>query len=230
MPAEAALSPSLPSSLLPGLTPSLAEQTAARLRESILSGEIGPGERLSEARLAATLEVSRNTLREVFRLLTREGLLHHEPNRGVFVATPSMASILDIFRVRQMIEVPALAQAWPRHEGIARMLSAVERAEALAAVADWRAVGTENIAFHNAIVALTDSPRLIAFHGQIAVELRLTFGLLDSPEMLHAPFIGLNREIVERAAAGEMAKAAALLAIYLEQSERTIMAAFARLA
>lgn len=226
MSAETDLSPVLPS----GLVPSLAEQTAARLRESILSGEIGPGERLSEARLAATLAVSRNTLREVFRLLTREGLLHHEPNRGVFVATPSMASILDIFRVRRMIEVPALAQAWPRHEGIARMRAAVERAEALAGVADWRAVGTENIAFHNAIVALTDSPRLIAFHSQIAVELRLTFGLLDSPEMLHAPYIALNREIVDRAGAGDTAGAAVLLGHYLDQSERTIMAAFARLA
>ncbi len=73
--------------------PSLAEDMAALIRARVTGGTLRPGQRLSEARLAADLEISRNTLREVFRLLTREGILRHEPNRGVFVATPSMASI-----------------------------------------------------------------------------------------------------------------------------------------
>ena len=108
----------------------LAEETASRLRNDITGGALPPGQRLSETRLAADLGVSRNTLREVFRLLTREGLLRHEPNRGVFVAVPSMASIVDIYRVRRLIEVPALAHAWPRHEAVAQMHSAVEKARA----------------------------------------------------------------------------------------------------
>lgn len=211
------------------LNPSLSEQTASRLRESILAGEIGPGERLSEAKLAATLDVSRNTLREVFRLLTRDGLLRHEPNRGVFVTSPSLSSILDIYRVRRLIEVPALAGAWPRHGAVARMRSAVEDAERRAAAGDWRAVGSANIEFHSAIVALTDSPRLIAFCSRLFIELRLTFGLIDSPEILHAPYIPLNLSIVERTEAGDMAQASRMLDGYLSQSEHTIMEAFARL-
>lgn len=215
-----------------GLTPhasGLGEQTASRLREQIASGEVAPGERLSEAQLSARLAVSRNTLREVFRLLTREGLLRHEPNRGVFVATPSMASILDIYRVRRLIEVPALAQAWPRHEAVARMREAVELAEQNSQQRDWRAVGSANMQFHAAIVALTDSPRLIAFFAQITAELRLAFGLLDSPELLHEPYIALNRAIVQCLAENDPAAAARLLDDYLTRSERTIMTAFARL-
>ncbi len=106
-------------------TASLAEETAARLRAQVTGGALVPGQRLSEARLAADLEISRNTLREVFRLLTREGILRHEPNRGVFVATPSMASILDIYRVRRLIDIPALAHAWPGHAALGRMRAAV---------------------------------------------------------------------------------------------------------
>ena len=83
--------------------PGLAEETASRLRNDIIGGTLPPGQRLSETRLAADLGVSRNTLREVFRLLTREGLLRHEPNRGVFVAVPSMATIVDIYRVRRLV-------------------------------------------------------------------------------------------------------------------------------
>lgn len=207
----------------------LGEQTASRLRDQITSGEVAPGERLSETQLAAKLSVSRNTLREVFRLLTREGLLRHEPNRGVFVATPSMASILDIYRVRRLIEVPALAQSWPRHAAVACMREAVDLAEQKAQQRDWRAVGSANMQFHTAIVALTDSPRLIAFFAQITAELRLAFGLLDSPEMLHEPYIALNRAIVQCLAEDDPAAAARLLDDYLTRSERTIMTAFARL-
>jgi hypothetical protein len=74
------------------------------------------------------LDVSRNSLREAFRLLAKEGLLRHEPNRGVFVATPSMASIIDIYRIRKIIECQALAKAYPKHPAVARMRGAVESA------------------------------------------------------------------------------------------------------
>lgn len=206
---------------------SLTEQVAARLREQVTGGLLTPGQRLSEVKLAADLAISRNTLREVFRLLTREGLLRHEPNRGVFVAVPSMASILDIYRVRRMIELPALAQAWPRHPAVARMQTAVRQAED--AGQDWRVIGSANIEFHAAIVALTDSPRLMGFFAQVAAELRLAFGLLDSPELLHAPYVGRNAEILALLQAGRPAEAAAALETYLGESERTVLAAFARL-
>jgi DNA-binding GntR family transcriptional regulator len=218
---------------IPLMTPmdprGLAEETAARLRADVIAGHFQPGQRLSEMRLAAELSVSRNTLREVFRLLTREGLLVHAPNRGVSVAVPSMAGVLDIYRVRRLIEVPALAQAWPRHDAVPRMAEAVTEAVAARAAGDWRRVGSANMAFHSAIVALTDSPRLIAFFAQAVAELRLAFGLLDSPEQLYAPFLHENSIILDLLRAGETAEAATRLASYLDRSERVVMSAFARL-
>ena len=211
------------------VSPSLVEHMAARLRAMIAGGELVPGQKLSETKLAAELDISRNTLREVFRLLTRERLLRHRPNRGVFVTEPSLATILDIYRVRRLVEVPALAQAWPGHEAVARMRLAVEEAARMARHADWKAVGSANMDFHAAIVALTDSPRLIAFFAQISAELRLSFGLLDNPGVLHQPYIDLNRTIVERLEDGDPKGAAEALDDYLTKSERTFMTAFARL-
>ena len=220
--ASAPLAATDPATPKPASAPGLAEDMAGQLRARVTGGALRPGQRLSEARLAAELDISRNTLREVFRLLTREGILRHEPNRGVFVATPSMASILDIYRVRRLIEVPALAQAWPGH-------AAVARAETLHPKADWQGVGSANMEFHSAIVALTDSPRLIGFFTQIIAELRLAFGLLDSPEQLHRPYITRNAEILARLEAGDAPGAARLLEDYLNQSERAVLEAFARL-
>ena len=82
----------------------LTERIAEEIRSQLVKGVLSPGQRLSEAALSEALDISRNTLREVFRMLTKEGLLVHEPNKGVSVAVPSMASIIDIYRVRRMIE------------------------------------------------------------------------------------------------------------------------------
>ena len=69
----------------------LIERTAQTVRASIIAGDLIPGTRLSEAHLSEQLGISRNTLREVFRLLTQEGLVRHEPHRGVSVSLPDVA-------------------------------------------------------------------------------------------------------------------------------------------
>ncbi|WP_282603812.1 GntR family transcriptional regulator [Paracoccus sp. PARArs4] len=210
-------------------TPSLPEEIAARLRDRITGGILRPGQRLSEAALAADMQVSRNTLREVFRLLTREGLLTHLPNRGVSVAVPSMGAILDIYRVRRLIELPALANARPRHPAIARMSEAVDDARAAREAGDWQGVGSANMQFHAGIVALTDSPRLTAFFAQLTAELRLAFGLIDDAQELHAPFIETNQDLLHKLVAGDTQGAAEHLASYLDRSERLVLEAFARI-
>jgi len=206
----------------------LAEKVAARIRERVIQGAFTPGQHLSENALSEELGVSRNTLREVFRLLTKEGLLRHEPNKGVFVTTPSMATIIDVYRVRRFIECQAIAEAHPKHPATLRMRAAVDAACRLRDVQDWIGVGSANIAFHAAIVELADSPRLSAFFAQIAAELRLAFGLLNNPEFLHGPYIDLNRDILASVEAGKTADAAASLEAYLAQAERTVLGAYSR--
>lgn len=172
--------------------------------------------------------ISRNTLREVFRLLTKEGLLRHEPNRGVSVAVPSIASIIDIYRVRRLIECQAMAQAYPRNPAIQHMRRAVEAGQTCRDNADWQGVGTANMEFHMAIVELADSERLNTMFAHLLAELRLAFGLLNDPEFLHAPYVEMNVKILELFEAGKLAEAAAALNDYLVHSERIVLAVYAR--
>lgn len=83
--------------------------------------------------------------------------------------------------------------------------------------------------FRIAVVALLDSPRLDAFYAQVAAELRLAFGLLPDPELLHEPFIAENAAILAAVERGDVSDAASLLTTYLDRSERVVLAAFARL-
>ena len=207
---------------------SLADNVAHTIRQMLIQGELRAGQRLSEAALSQQLDISRNTLREVFRILIKEGLLHHAPNRGVSVVIPSIADIIDIYRVRRLIECPALEKAWPLHPAHKRMRDAVHHAQQAREAKDWLRVGSANMAFHAAIVALSDSERLSAMFEDLAAELRLAFGMLDDPEYLHAPYVDLNERLLQMFMEGQTAAAARELEAYLVQSERMVLAVYAR--
>ena len=206
----------------------LSERMAEQVRQKITQGEFLPGQRLSEQALSESLGISRNTLREVFRMLTKDGLVKHAPNRGVFVAIPSIASIIDIYRVRRLIECQALSQAYPRHPAKKKMREAVEAQLRYRDSGNWVGVGTANMAFHMAIVELADSERLNLLFAPVLAELRLAFGFLRDAEFLHAPYVDINMKILELAEAGDFSGAAAALNEYLVQSERIVLAVYAR--
>jgi len=212
----------------PALPRTLGESITHEIRRMLVEGELVPGQRLSEAALAESLDISRNTLREAFRVLTREGLLKHEPNRGVTVAEPDMSSIIDIYRVRRFIECKAIAQGYPQHPGTLHMREAVDSGVQAREAQDWIAVGTANMIFHRSIVELADSPRLVVFYGQISAELRLAFGLLNDPQFLHLPFLDMNASILRCVEEGRANDATQMLESYLVQSERTLLAAYER--
>lgn len=205
-----------------------AEKAAADIRSGIISGQFTPGSRLSEQALGDSLGVSRNTLREAFRLLTQEGLLVRRPHAGVMVAVPSLASIIDIYRVRRMIEVQAMRSAPARHPAGRALSAAVASALAARDSGDWAAVGTANMDFHRAIVSLADSARLDRVYANVSAELRLAFGIIDDPEYLHAPYVDRNVSVLRAHEEGRSTDAADELDAYLIQSERTLLAAYAR--
>ncbi len=206
----------------------LADRLARRIRAALISGELSPGQRLSEAAFSDRFDVSRNSLREAFRLLTKDGLLRHEANRGVFVAVPSMASIIDIYRVRRMLECGALRQAWQQHPAIRAMRAAVETARARRTEGDWIGVGSANMMFHTAVIDLADSARLNEFYERISAELRLCFGLLNDPEHLHSPFVDMNDAITTLVETNRPEEAAAQMETYLNLAERTMLKALER--
>ncbi|SDP82432.1 DNA-binding transcriptional regulator, GntR family [Paracidovorax cattleyae] len=221
-------SPFLPQPMSESPAQNLTDRVSDQIRRRIVAGELAPGQRLSEAALAESLEISRNTLREVFRLLTKEGLLKHEPNRGVSVAVPSIASIIDIYRVRRLIECQALAQAYPRHPAKKHLREAVDAAVRCRDAGDWQGVGTANMEFHMAVVELADSERLNVMFSHLLAELRLAFGLLNDAEFLHAPYVEMNVKIVELFEAGKLQESSTVLHDYLVHSERIVLAVYAR--
>jgi DNA-binding GntR family transcriptional regulator len=77
---------------------------AESLRDAILSGRLGPGERLIEATLAKNLGISRPSLREAISQLVAEKLVTITPNRGATVAVVDWDEAREIYDVRALLE------------------------------------------------------------------------------------------------------------------------------
>ncbi|NUW38340.1 GntR family transcriptional regulator [Nonomuraea sp. SMC257] len=204
---------------------STAERVADILRDRISEGFFEPGQRLSEEAISEALGVSRNTLREAFRLLGHERLLDHRLNRGVFVRILSAEDVADLYRVRRVIEGAAVRRS-PTPQALGLIKEAVADAERAAARDDWRAVGTANIRFHQALVTLNRSPRLDEAMRQLLAELRLVFHVMKNPRDFHEPFVERNRRLLELLEGGRVDEAAAFLDGYLDHAERLLVHAY----
>ena len=82
-------------------------QTAAKLRDAILSGYFKPGQRLVEAGLCTMMNVSRTSVREALRRLEAEKLVVIVPNKGPSVAEITLEEAEEIYHVRAMLEAEA---------------------------------------------------------------------------------------------------------------------------
>lgn len=207
-----------------------AHQVAEVLRDHITAGALAPGTQLSEEALSTALGVSRNTLRESFRLLADQRLVVHLMNRGVFVRTLTADDVADIYVLRRVLEsagVHAAATAPP--ERLAPLHAAVKQGEAGRDTGDWIAVGSADLAFHVAVAALTGSERVTEAMRGLLAELRLAFGAAPSAEALHTPFLQRNRLLAELLTQGRIAEADAELTSYLDDACQSIVTAVRRL-
>jgi DNA-binding GntR family transcriptional regulator len=205
---------------------STVELLADALRERIIKGIYQPGERLVEKAIGDSFKVSRNSLREAFRLLSHERLLVHELNRGVFVRKLTVADVRDVYRVRKFVECSAVRSSLGRPPRVDDMVAAVRAGDLASKEQDWRALGTANMLFHQAVAALADSPRIDELMRNTLAELRLVFHAMADPRRFHEPYLERNREILAAIEAGDGTRAERLLLTYLEDSEHQIVEAY----
>ncbi|HVL96302.1 MAG TPA: GntR family transcriptional regulator [Solirubrobacteraceae bacterium] len=152
------------------------EALAAVLRRRILDGELAAGTPLREQHLAAEHDLARHTVRAALRALATEGLVRVEANRGARVAALDGADVRALGELRIALEVEGARLALARHGG--RLPAAVhaacaDLARACAAAAGFGAVAEAHDALHHAIVAASQSARIVAAHRALSGELRL---------------------------------------------------------
>jgi GntR family transcriptional regulator, gluconate operon transcriptional repressor len=198
----------------------LAEEAADQLREDILAGRLGQGERLVEVRIAEALNISRGPVREAFKLLRAEGLLHEEQHRGTYVVRLSSDDVREIYDLRVAIESRAaklLARA-ARPADLEELRRAFDALEQAADRRDVSAVSRTDLAFHETVCRLTGNRRL---HGVfmrhvpiVRTVIRLDEHLYSSPEEI----AGEHRPMLEAIEAGDPELAAARFEAHVDHA------------
>ncbi|GAA3292965.1 GntR family transcriptional regulator [Arthrobacter citreus] len=164
-----------------------------QLRRAISAGEFVPGQPLRQDALAKRFGVSRVPLREAFKVLESEGQVIYEPHRGHKVATLSLDDLLEVYRLRQLLETEAARAALTTSPdpGVLQALhAAAAEVETASAAGDLLRMTEANRRFHFVLVEAAGMPRLD----------RIVQVLWDATEAYRFVYYGVesNRERVER--------------------------------
>src|SRR6266481_3828391 len=206
---------------------SVADQVASILRQRILDGELIPGTALQEVPMAASLGVSRNTVREATRILSLEGLLKRSAHRGVTVAELSFEDVGEIYRLRQHIGVFHPRCPHSRMEDsdvLAEMRNALEGYEEAVEGLDWVRAVRFDLYFHTLLIRFHRNRRLESFYQKLLGELRMGMVLVDLRHDNPGGLVPVHRRIFELLTRGKTEECASLLAQHLRDSETRLTA------
>ena len=224
MPSEAALTRGDRPAALENLT--LWQRVYDHLREEILAGRLKPGAELAEVALSEQLGVSRGPIREAMGRLAAEGLVTVRPRRGAVVRLLSKDEFLELYQVREALEIMAVRLAVPRlgpddftilQRLIETMSNHAERDE----VAEFFEA---NGAFHAHLLEASGNRKLQELYGQL-------LGQMGRYRMRSLTLRGnLQRSVAEHAAIlraakrGDTERAAHLMSEHIRVPQRRLKA------
>ncbi len=189
---------------------SLASLVQQEIERMIVSGEIRPGVKLTEAMLAERLGVSRGPIREAFRMLEEAGLVRQEKNRGVFVRDVPIEEAMEIYDLRAMMDaqVGRLLAGTIRPEQLKEMramVEAMERAVKTGQADDYHLL---NLKFHDRLVEFTGNRKLAAIYRKLIKELSLFRRMNLADDAIMPVSATEHRRIVKAIASGDSEAAA----------------------
>ena len=190
-------------------SPTLTDEVARMLSESIKGGEYKPGERLpTETELCKSYGVSRPVLREAISQLKFEGLVVPQQGRGVFVSDngfkanmqldiPSIEDkkeVLQILDLMLAVEVHSTGLAAKNHTR--KQLAAIKKAldKLVVAISSGKLGSDEDLAFHNEIVKATNNRFIVTLSMFLGENIRHA---IRTARKNTATLSGLNQDVIK---------------------------------
>ncbi len=220
-----------------GTSMSVADRAIQTIRELIIRGEFGPGQRLpAEAELAQRLKVSRNSLREAVRALCAARVLEVRRGDGTYVSSLEPATllgglefladlmrdntVLELFEIRRLIEPQATGLAASRitDHDIAEITGSLKRMRAATSVEELIGFDYE---FHGQIMRVAGNATLCTLMdvlGSRAMRARIWRGIDQGGVMSFT--LEQHVRIVEALAARNVTLAVAASTVHVSESER----------
>lgn len=202
------------------------DRVASAIVRGILARKFAPGQRLTEAELTRSMNVSRSTIREALRMLSASGVVELTPHRGAVIRTltrDDSQSLVEVMEVLAGLAARLAARnidrgdSRKRMEAVAHTLRAPHSGRGLASVLD------ERLDFYNVMFAIARNGELDrALPLPRAHLFRTQFHAFLTPSDLRA-MIGEYRGVAEAILAGDEHRAEQRMRKHVQRTgERTI--------
>ena len=141
----------------------LAEEVYRQVLDAVIRGELRPGERIVQERIADEIKVSRTPIREALLDLEREGILTRAGAAGFMVRTVTVQEVRDIYQTREAIEGHATRLVAERRDEVSlRRIEQTMETEESMSVGSVEEYFHANRLIHRGIVEETGNEYLLA--------------------------------------------------------------------
>ena len=195
------------------------------LRQAILKGELKPGERLMEIKLAETLGVSRTPIREAIRKLELEGLVIMIPRKGAAVANITEKDTKDVLEVRRTLEMFAVEVACDRitKEQLAALKEAAKAFEASKGSNDLIRIAETDMHFHEIIYEATHNERLVQMLNNLRENMyRYRIEYLKDANYYDS-LVNEHQEILDAIESGDKGKAGICMRDHIDNQQLAVI-------
>jgi len=201
-----------------------AESIAANIRDAILEHRLAPAAKLTEAQLCEVFDVKRGTVRQALAQLASERLVDLEPNRGAFVASPSVQEVHEVFEMRRIVEMAVVERICSGHgtrrlKSISATIGRERKAYESRDFSSWIRLSGE---FHKELAQLTGNTVLCECLSGLVARSTLISALYESLGRSSCSFED-HEEILAALDAGDAPKAAELMARHLQDVEMKML-------
>ena len=193
------------------------DEIAEKISAAILEHRLAPGTKLGDDRLATIFATSRAKVREVLTRLAHEQMVELIPQRGAFVAKPTIEQAQDVFEARRLIEPGVLRRLITtldevKHQRLRRHLALEAEARARD---DKRAIVRLSGEFHVLLAELAGNTALSRTMRELSALTCLIISLYDAPTATSCR-ADEHEEIVDAVQRGDGKRAEALMLQHLD--------------
>ncbi|MCY0150382.1 GntR family transcriptional regulator [Hoeflea sp. G2-23] len=213
------------SSLAPLTTKTLVDQVVDAIVEATAKGIFLPGDRIVEAEVARSLNVSRIPVREALRLLESQGVVVSERYRGMRLMSVNIDRLEKTLKVRLALEKLAGAEVIARAMADPAILAPLEdivtQMHAAADAGDGFLVASLDTAFHLCLCELSDNDTLVRTWKPLSRQLTIIFGLSTLKKDIKA-IVAEHDDVIDALRKGDRSAFDKLMEVHILEYSRAV--------
>jgi len=154
---------------------SISQDLVGYIKQQIAEGELHPGDRIVETKLAKDLGISQTPVREAIRQLCGEGVITIIPNKGPVVRTLTMKDVFEIYSLRAVLEGLAIRMAIHNasDEDVEQLKAFYEEMKRKEHDPSVETLLPDSLHIHQTIVTLSKHDRLISTYQSISFQISI---------------------------------------------------------